>query len=88
VSKRSWNKKYTKKKTSSQIIDEKIALLDREMGKTKLGESILDNLEKQLILDEMDYDILIKKLSKLQEDKNSFNETKKSLKKVKQVVGK
>jgi hypothetical protein len=43
VQKRTWNKKYTKKKTSSQIIDEKIALLDREMRKTKLGESIANS---------------------------------------------
>jgi hypothetical protein len=43
VSNRTWNKKYTKKKTSSQIIDEKIALLDREMRKTKLGESIANS---------------------------------------------
>ena len=43
MSNRTWNKKYTKKKTSSQIIDEKIALLDREMRKTKLGESIANS---------------------------------------------
>lgn len=43
MSKRTWNKKYTKKKTSSQLIDEKIALLDREMKKTKLGESITNS---------------------------------------------
>jgi hypothetical protein len=43
VSNRTWNKKYTKKKTSSQIIDEKIALLDREIRKTKLGESIANS---------------------------------------------
>ena len=43
VSNRTWNKKYTKKKTSSQIIDEKIALLDHEMRKTKLGESIANS---------------------------------------------
>lgn len=43
MSKRTWNKKYTKKKTSSQLIDEKIALLDREMRKTKLGESITNS---------------------------------------------
>jgi hypothetical protein len=43
VQKRTWNKKYTKKKSSSQLIDEKIALLDREMRKTKLGESITNS---------------------------------------------
>ena len=43
MSNRTWNKKYTKKETSSQIIDEKIALLDREMRKTKLGESIANS---------------------------------------------
>ncbi len=43
MSKRTWNKKYTKKKSSSQIIDEKIAFLDREMRKTKLGESIVNS---------------------------------------------
>jgi hypothetical protein len=43
VLKRTWNKKYTKKKSSSQLIDEKIALLDREMRKTKLGESIANS---------------------------------------------
>jgi hypothetical protein len=43
VSNRTWNKKYTKKRSSSQIIDEKIALLDREMRKTKLGESIANS---------------------------------------------
>jgi len=43
VQKRTWNKKYTKKKSSSQLIDEKIALLDREMRKTKLGEAIANS---------------------------------------------
>lgn len=43
MQKRTWNKKYTKKKSSSQLIDEKIALLDREMRKTKLGESIANS---------------------------------------------
>ena len=43
MQKRTWNKKYTKKKSSSQLIDEKIALLDREMRKTKLGESITNS---------------------------------------------
>ena len=38
-----WNKKYTKKKSSSQIIDEKIAFLDREMKKTTLGEAIANS---------------------------------------------
>ena len=38
-----WNKKYTKKKQSSQIIDEKIAFLDREMKKTTLGEAIANS---------------------------------------------
>lgn len=41
--KRTWNKKYTKKKSSSQLIDERIALLDREMRKTKLGEAIANS---------------------------------------------
>jgi hypothetical protein len=43
VTKRTWNKKYTKKKSSFQLTDEKIALLDREMRKTKLGESIANS---------------------------------------------
>ena len=43
MQKRTWNKKYTKKKTSAQIIDEKIDLLDREMRKTKLGEAIANS---------------------------------------------
>ena len=38
-----WNKKYTKKKSSSQIIDEKIVFLDREMKKTTLGEAIANS---------------------------------------------
>ena len=38
-----WNKKYTKKKQSSQIIYDKIAFLDREMKKTTLGEAIANS---------------------------------------------
>ena len=33
MSKRTWNKKYTKKKSSSEIIDEKITALDKELEK-------------------------------------------------------
>ena len=36
-----WHKKYNKKKSS--IIDEKIAFLDREMKKTRLGEAIANS---------------------------------------------
>jgi hypothetical protein len=43
VIKGNWNKKYTKKKSSSQIIDEKIVFLDREMKKTTLGEAIANS---------------------------------------------
>jgi hypothetical protein len=41
VIKGNWHKKYNKKKSS--IIDEKIAFLDREMKKTRLGEAIANS---------------------------------------------
>jgi len=43
VARRTWNKKYERKKSSSEVLDEKIKLLDLEMRKTKLGESIANS---------------------------------------------
>lgn len=43
MTRRTWNKKYKRKKSSSEILDEKIKLLDLEMRKTKLGESIANS---------------------------------------------